>query len=336
VGKTSLITAILEESQKTLLAGTNILIEPGDTLTETRIDSYKSQLRATLKKKNEFTPEVVKGSEVIFKYFLDMKVIRKQKFGKVVPVKTKLRLGILDYPGGWMEKDAPPEDREKWETCKEWMHESAILVIPVDSPVLMESVAGEESLYASQQLLIQNIATIAQTWAKYRCEAQDPGLLILAPVKCEDYFNDNGGIQKDASDELFYKVTHEYYDVVIRKVQQEASQSNLIKIEYHPVDTIGSVELMNAEWMDDGYGKKYLESKYIVRSHVTGEPFQPYGADAILQSICKHIIGLDQKKKRGIVASFLRWATGENKDIREALERISKASVKSNRKRIID
>lgn len=235
-----------------------------------------------------------------------------------------------------MEEDATLEQQAKWETCKEWMHESAILIIPIESPILMES-SVEESFYASQKLLTNNIASIAQVWAKYRCEAQDPGLLILAPVKCEDCFNDNGGIRQDKAEELFSKVIHEYYDIVIRKVQQEISQSDLIKIEYHPVDTIGSIELMKAKWVDDGCGKKYLDAQYMVRSHIKKvDLFQPYGADAVLQSICKHIIGQEQDKKRGIVASFLRWATGENKEIREALEKISKASVKSNRKRIID
>lgn len=334
IGKTSLITAILQESQS-LLAGTNVLMEAGDVKTQKRINRYKEQLKASLMV-GEFNASSVEGSAEIVNYFLDMRVIRKQKLKQALPGKTKVRLGILDYPGGWMNLDEFPERREAWETCKEWMHESAILIIPIDASMLMESLTRDDFLQALRGLAIEDVAVIAQTWAKDRREKQDPGLLILAPVKCENYFNDNGGLQ-DRAEDLFNVVAQKFYRDVIKNVRQEANDPNLIKVEYYPVDTIGSVELKKARWVDDEYkvGEKYLDAQYIVRSHTNGE-FRPYGADVLLQSICKHIIGQEQEKKRGVVASFLRWATGENKEIREALEKIGRASVKSNRKKIID
>lgn len=334
VGKTSLITAILQESQS-LLSGTNILMEAGDDKTQTRIKRYKEQLKASLMA-GEFNPGAVKSSEAIFYYFLDMRVIRKQKLKQSLPGKTKIRLGILDYPGGWMNPDKFPDKEESREECKAWMHDSEVLIIPIDASMLMESLTKDDFLQALRGLEIVDVATIAQTWAKFRQDQQDPGLLILAPVKCENYFNDNGGLQ-DRADDLFEVVAQKFYRTVIDNIRQEVNDSSLIKVEYYPVDTIGSVELKKARWIDDEdeIGKKHLDAQYIVRSYTNGE-FRPYGADAILQAICKHIIGQEQKEKRGIVASFLRWATGENKAIREALEKISTVSVKSNRKKIID
>jgi len=333
IGKTSLITAILQESQA-LLSNTNVLMEPGDEATRKRINRYKEQLKSSLMAW-EFNPSV-EGSEEIVNYFLDMRVIRQQKFKQALPGKTKVRLGILDYPGGWMDPGEFPDRMADWEKCKEWMHESAILIIPINASMLMESLTKDDFRYALRGLAIGDVEVIARTWAKYRRETQDPGLLILVPVKCEKYFNDNGGL-KDKSQELFDLVVQKFYRDVIRNVRQEVNNPNLIKIEYYPVDTIGSVELKNAEWVDgeDKPGEKILHEQYIVRSHTDGD-FRPYGADAVLQSICKHIIGQEQKEKRGIVASFLRWATGENKAIREALERISEVSVKGNRQKIID
>jgi len=334
VGKTSLITAILQESQS-LLSGTNILMEPGDDKTQKRINRYKEQLKASLMA-GEFNPGSVEGSAEIVNYFLDMRVIRRQKLKQSLPGKTKVRLGILDYPGGLMNLDDFSGRRESWEICKEWMHDSEILIIPIDASMLMESLTKDDFLQAFRGLAIEDVATIAQTWARFRRDQEDPGLLILAPVKCENYFNDNGGLQ-DRADDLFDVVAQKFYRDVIKNVRQEVNDSSLIKVEYYPVDTIGSVELKKAKWVDDEHevGRKYLDAQYIVRSYTNGE-FRPYGADAILQAICKHIIGQEQKEKRGIVASFLRWATGENKAIREALEKISTVSVKSNRKRIID
>jgi len=335
VGKTSLIVSILREAQ-TLLAGTGVSIEAGDDPTQILINRLKQELTASLMA-GEFKPRQIKGTESAFKYLLDMKVVRG---------KTKLRLGFLDYPGSWMDPEAGKKIvPTEWEKCKAWMEESAVLIVPIDATLVMESKTRNDLADAHSTLETELTAGVVRSWVQSKTQKREPGLLILAPVKCESYFNDNGGI-KDRSEELFEKV-NQFYSELIASVREElagakqnsdSSDKSIpidVSIQYHPVDTIGSVELKKTRWIKDKYdkqGKRSFEAEYLVR--YPGR-LKPRGADGILIAICQHILAQEKDKSRGVIARFWRWGTRENKKLLTVIKELGDKPAASNRKKII-
>lgn len=313
VGKTSLITALLSESQK-LLAGTPVSIAPVGT-TEARIAQHKNDLRGALLA-GEFHPGALGGTQAPFTFTLAMTVN-----------KTGIVWAILDYPGGWLDaRTRGSENDGEWERCRRWIADSPVLLLPVDASVLMEATLRREKITAQNLLQIGQTEELAREWAKGRAVARQPGLVILAPVKCESYFNDNGGLV-DSKEELYRRVVQSYKPVIDAIRQEMAGQMGL-SIQYHPVDTFGCVELQSAEWRPvDGAGEASpltFSATYIVRP--PGEP-TPRGAGGILISICRQIVEAQTGKGRGFLAELWAWLTGSKRRLRQAVEDLSKAEL---------
>ena len=312
VGKTSLITALLSESQK-LLAGTPVSIAPVGT-TEARIAQHKNDLRGSLLA-GEFHPGALGGTQAPFTFTLAMTVN-----------KASISWAILDYPGGWLDaRTRGSENDAEWERCKKWVADSSVLLLPIDASVLMEATLKREKITAQHLLQIGQTEELAREWAKGRAVARQPGLMVLAPVKCESYFNDNGGLI-DKNEELYRRVV-QAYKPVIDAVRQEMAGTTGLSIQYHPVDTFGCVELQMAEWQpptgtpSDSSPLLY-SATYIVRP--TGQP-TPKGAGGILIAICRQIVEAQSGKGRGYLAELWAWLTGSKRRLRQAVEDLSKA-----------
>jgi len=314
VGKTSLITALLSESQK-LLAGTPVSIAPVGT-TEARIAQHKNDLRGSLLA-GEFHPGALGGTQAPFTFTLAMTVN-----------KTGIVWAILDYPGGWLDtRTRGSENDGEWERCRTWIADSSVLLLPVDAAVLMEATLKREKITAQHLLQIGQTEELAREWAKGRAVARQPGLVVLAPVKCESYFADNGGLI-DKNEELYRRVV-QAYKPVIDAVRQEMSGSIGLSVQYHPVDTFGCVELQAAEWRPEGSAVPTSDTApltfsatYIVRP--PGTP-TPRGAGGILISICRQIVEAQSGKGRGFLADLWSWLTGSKRKLRQAVEDLSKA-----------
>jgi hypothetical protein len=313
VGKTSLITALLSESQK-LLAGTPVSIAPIGT-TEARIAQHKNDLRGALLA-GEFHPGALGGTQAPFTFTLGMTVN-----------KTGIVWAILDYPGGWLDaRTRGSENDAEWEKCRRWVAESPVLLLPVDASVLMEATLKRERITAQNLLQIGQTEELAREWAKGRAVQRQPGLVILAPVKCESYFNDNGGLV-DNKEELYRRVVTTYKPV-IDAVRQEMAGTMGLSIQYHPVDTFGCVELQSAEWRPvEGMSEAaplVFSATYIVRP--PGEP-NPRGAGGILISICRQIVEAQTGKGRGFLAELWGWLTGSKRKLRQSVEDLSKVEL---------
>ena len=128
VGKTSLITALLRDSQR-LLQGTPVSLRPLGTATEKRIAQHRRELDGSLLA-GEFTPGALRGTEepFTFQLLLDSGVRG-----------TGIRLELLDYPGGWLDPATRPHDRDgDWQACQRFLQQCSVLLVPVDAAVLME------------------------------------------------------------------------------------------------------------------------------------------------------------------------------------------------------
>jgi hypothetical protein len=291
VGKTSLITAILEESRK-LFAGRNLFVKPvGET--ERRIDYQINELRGSIDK-GEFNPGALGGTQDKFVFELDMGVYRKKVAWWKKDVSGKeppLRWGILDYPGRWIDGGYPNESaRQEFE---DWRDKSSVLIIPIDAVVVMEATIPKEKTARQHVLQIAQVTKIASDWAKARTfDENGQGVAIFAPVKCESYFKDNGG-RIDKSVEL-RETVKQVYRTVIDCIDGESGK---ISIQYHPIDTIGCVELNWGRWEPSKSQDDSLDYKgnYSVRE---GGVYNPFAAGDLLLSICQHIINAERKKKK--------------------------------------
>jgi hypothetical protein len=280
VGKTSLIASILKDSQR-LLEGTPVKIGPYGTKTERRVAQHQKELEGSLRA-GEFNPGAVSGTEepFTFELHLDPGVDA-----------TGIRFNFLDYPGGWIDTNRRPAEREKeWNVCKRWLTESTVLIVPVESAIMMEAASAHHKQAVPSILNTYEIAQVTREWAKDRASRpHEPALLLFCPVKCESYFADNGG-RRDSSGELFNAVRDHYHEV-LQAIRGEAPQ---IKVLYSPVDTIGCVEIIKANWRDEKSepGGFVFSADYRIRP--PGRQ-SVKGADAVLVSLCRHLV---EAKKR--------------------------------------
>src|SRR6476661_2044174 len=251
VGKTSLITALLRDSQR-LLQGTPVSMRALGTATEKRIAQHRRELDGSLLA-GEFTPGALRGTEEPFRFQL---LLDSGVRG------AGIRLELLDYPGGWLDPATRSHDRDgDWQSCQRFLQQCSVLLVPVDAAVLKE-----------------------RTW-----RPDEPALLMLCPVKCESYFDDNGG-RRDESEELLSRVRRVYADV-IEAVPAEAPH---VRVVYAPVDTIGCVEILHAEWTPDP--REPSGMAFAAHYGVRWPARQAVkGADDVLVALCKHLVAAQQR-----------------------------------------
>lgn len=286
-GKTSLIASILKDSQR-LLEGTPVSISPHGTPTERRIAQHHAELEGSLRA-GEFHAGALGGTQDAFVFELHLDPGSDA---------AGIHLNILDYPGGWLDPQTRLIDSDaEWQACKRFMTESSVLIVPVESPILMEAVVSSHKKAMPRLLIADQVADVARRWAKARAvRSNEPALLLLCPMKCESYFSDNGG-RRDASADLLKAVRDMYRDV-LHAVRAEASHA---KIVYAPVDTFGCVEIAQASWSPDLRAPKELTfaASYMVRP--PGRQMVK-GADAVLVSLCKHLIEAKQNAEKLVAA----------------------------------
>lgn len=361
VGKTSIIAALLQEA-KDALAQTSVSIDPfvdedGISPTKDRIRNTIIEIEAGL----DFTTfkPTPRGTVEPFIFDLKMEIANQDKTNA-----TQVRFAVLDYPGGWLKKP-PQEDEQKrqWVNCQEWIKDSSVIIVPIDANLIMEIENQETSKAARELLQIGEVETLVEKWAKGRFSKGESGLLLLVPVKCETYFNDNGG-QNDQSEKL-YKQIENFYDQVIeaaeremkekeegkketsqphrwrriveysKKVIQNAPMENTptYAIEYHPIDTIGCIELKEAKWEEDQDQQLSLECEYLVRSGQQGRPKRkPLGTIGLLSSICKQIV--ENRQNGGIFTKFWDLLRSKDKLMANAINKLSEKENSSRYKEI--
>ncbi|MEB6565870.1 hypothetical protein MXL26_11025 [Acinetobacter towneri] len=246
VGKTSLVASILGSTREEVLAGTALNLKSLDLATEKKLSAHAKELRSSLNA-GSFNSGAVAGTQEPAKFRFSLNDGANESL---------LNFTVLDFPGGWIDPDNRPEQRQNdWEECKKFIHSSSVVIIPVESPVLMEAIAPKQQGAIEYNIHSEEIKEIITDWAKFRTHehANEPSTIIFAPVKCESYFTDNGFTSnKDKSDDL-KRLVEKYYADVIQSAENEFehNQNSALNIIYTAVDTIGCVEIINGQWDHD-------------------------------------------------------------------------------------
>lgn len=273
VGKTTLITSILDDSQA-LLEGTLVSLSPKDGATRKRINENRNYLSGAIKAKH-FNPGALAGTEEAFTYDLEMNVEKQ----------NMISFSFMDYPGGWLANNP-----EKWrQSCDSWLEESSVLLVPIDATVIMEANTGVRKAAVPHILHIADVKEVVREWAKARKSRPEEGsMLMLVPLKCETYFSDNGGFKKQ-EDSLLKEIKDWYGDIIKIPINEEIPNS---KIFYCPVDTYGCVEVKKPSWSKkDGVpGGQEFSAEFRFRS--TNPQVKRKAAGDVLLLLCKHLMGI--------------------------------------------
>lgn len=246
VGKTSLVASILGSTKEEILVGTTLNLKSLDLATEKKLSTHAKELKSSLNA-GSFNAGAVAGTQEPSKFRFSLNNGTDESL---------LNFTLLDFPGGWIDPSNRPEQRQNdWEECKKFIHGSSVLIIPVESPVLMEAIAPNQKGAIEYNIHSEEIKEIVMDWAKFRNNehANEPSTIIFAPVKCESYLTDNGFTSnKDKSEDLKRLVEH-YYSEVIQSAEKEFrhNQNSVLNIIYTAVDTIGCVEIINGQWNHD-------------------------------------------------------------------------------------
>lgn len=286
VGKTSLVTAMLAESQK-ILAGSGAAMRPVGLETSDAIARNQFQLDEYLLA-GEFTAADFRHSgtrdSFIFTLGFDLRTPG-----------SGISIELFDFPGGWLSARRTREDYGPlWHEARDFIVSSTILLVPVDATMLMEARTLEQRDAVRRLLAIEDVAEITREWATARREqSAEPALAVFCPLKCESYFADNGGT-RDRSAPLRRKVEEVYHDV-ISAIGETAPKASVL---YAPIDTLGCVELVDADWISDDLSGLELRARYRIRG---SEPkISRAGAGDLVRVLCRHLAqGAEALEKSG-------------------------------------
>jgi hypothetical protein len=274
IGKTTLITALFGGTQD-LMAGTGVTIRPADPVTRANLAQNRQQLDGAILD-GEFTAASLMATMDPFTFRL--------KLDPGVP-DAEINIELLDFPGGWVNSADPLlQAADDWRECREFITQSTILVIPVDATLLMEAALASHRKAALRLLCIAQVEEVARDWAIERSRRRaEPAQVAFCPIKCESYFDDNGGMRNMSAD--LSRRFRETYHSVIKAIKDEAPHATAL---YVPIDTIGCVEVKSVDWSaDQGTGQITFAASYRTR-----EPrrISRVGEADLVRGICRHLV----------------------------------------------
>lgn len=209
VGKTTILTAIFNDTQENIGSTTNLLLQAqGDTSAE--LTERKRQLFSVFKNRKQITDKPMAGlaaSSTIntfdFLFGLKMK-------------EPRIELEIKDFPGEYI--------LSKPDVVQEFVTESTSIFVAIDTPHLIE----EDGQFCQAKnhpeiitdFFINNLKTL-----------DSEKLILLVPLKCERYFYDN------RMDEVLERVKEVYFDLI-----KAFKESGKIACAVTPILTLGGVE----------------------------------------------------------------------------------------------
>ena len=155
------------------------------------------------------------------------------------------------------------------------------VVVPVDASLLMEAQTPAQETAALAIHQMQLVEELILEWEKCRARSGG-GLLVLAPVKCETYFADNGGPgSPEEARRLADAVCNRYLGSVLDIIMAFARDISCL---YLPVDTAGAV-IDGCQWETEGERRSFSPSWQRLPG-----AFAPLGGEVVMLAVLQFIL----------------------------------------------
>lgn len=164
---------------------------------------------------------------------------------------TKIvNINFVDVPGGFTENaEFGGYGDKQYESFEKHLQTSPILIIPIDTPCLMEG----DKFQALASLDTHNIQKMIEQWAQFRDKADEHAILNFAMLKYEYYKYDD--MEKDVFDKFC-----EYYQDIILSTWKTCPKN--LEVNYLPIEIFGNIHLdkQRSEWQDNQYIEQFCNT----------------------------------------------------------------------------
>jgi hypothetical protein len=293
VGKTSLLTAMYEQFESNI-GKTNLQLTP-DLNSSALLQECLAELK-TLPDSFE-TKGWMQNTEDYKSFFFEL--------GKK-GAKPSLKLHFQDYPGEYLESKSPAQEKEKIAT---FVQESAAVIITIDTPALIEKNGFWHDSINKPQLITNLFQRAYQ-------ELDSPRLVILAPVRCEKYVQNEQGIS-----ELITQIKTGYAKLLADLSTGEMQSKVAVVIT--PVQTVGSVLFSRIEMN----GKYPL---FIFRKTSHDAKYSPKDSEQPLRYLLRFLLKLHLEKKTWRLFNFIREFLSLDNYLKDAVREFAKGCKTNN------
>ena len=281
VGKTSLLTAMYEQFDNTIgEAGLQLIPDPeSSALLQERLGELKALLddfEATGGLEGTENPQS-------FKFNLG-----KQGFP------PSLQLIFEDFPGGYL-------DGKDEEFVKKVMHECVAVLVAIDAPALMEA-NGKWNDLMNKPKQILNV------FQRHYADLKGPRLVILVPVRCEQYLQN----ERDAN-KLLHNIKEKYADLL--KFFSTDNLLTKVACVVTPVQTVGTVVFSRVKEID-------RKPRFYFRKISHDAEYSPQDSDQPLRYLLSFVLKLHLNTKWGMFNWISRWL-GWDDYLKEAVRKSS-------------
>lgn len=273
-GKTSLISTIHDKAEECIDKGAGVNIEVKNAADKNRLKVFRSQIRNML------------GDTDSAKCCRDIKVgdalagtSERHVFGfSILLGNNEGRLQqdyeIQDIPGGWLRES------DKYGEFIEFLHQTRILIIPIDATILMEAYTDAQKSNANRILETSTIIDLVKKeWLQYFSGKKMEISLFLVPVKCEAYMDNQVACGK-----LKEMVLHRYS----AELEQSVRENPYVKLYYVPVETIGGIKFEYGNWDERCFDAHFGPRQNSVRGTAC---FSPRYAELLVSKIFEYSYG---------------------------------------------
>ena len=302
IGKTSLISALLHQAENYYNRDT-VSIKPRRRTNSTikiNISTMNRGIQEGIEDKTRIFKPKLASSTYPSIFHLVMTIKNSSNFFKKIlepDYYQQLNLqNLKEIEVNFANPGQESEWGENWQKCQSWIQDSSVLMVIVDAALVMETDNENQQQRVQDLMNITEINRQIDRWVQNKKEKRQSGLLLFVPVKCESYFNDNTG-QLDESLALYKCITEYYYKDIIHDVKQKIDpdcneqQGNFkeptLTIAYHPIDTIGCIEIARSHWKI-AQNQSVLNCDYRLRDSNELKR-KPFGTMDLFFAICKQI-----------------------------------------------
>lgn len=265
VGKTSVLTAMYEQFDKTI-GETDLQLTPDEETSEL-LQKRLGQLKALL---DDF--EATTGLE-------GTENPQEFKFGLgKIGAKPSLQLTFQDFPGAYIDKQG--------KFVQEVMGECVAVLIAIDTSALMEAKGKWHHLK-------NRPSQICDIFKRSYGELKEPRLVILVPVRCEKYLQNEEDTQK-----LLQRIKEEY-EPLFRLFKSENLLTKVACV-ITPVQTVGTVIFNNIKVEDK-------QPHFFFRKISHDAEYNPKDSDQPLRYLLSFLLKLHSEKKWGWFNPVRRW-----------------------------